>query len=36
LSFPRDMRTLEGNMLAEQIAKVGQSGEDLDICNAFL
>ncbi len=31
LRFPRDMRTLEGNILAEQIAKIGQSGEDLDM-----
>ncbi len=31
LSFPRSMRTPEGNMLAEQIAKIGQSGEDLDM-----
>ena len=31
LSFPRDMKTLEGNMLAEQIAEFGQSVEDLDM-----
>ena len=44
LSFPRNMRTPEGNMLAEQIAKIGQSGEDLgmgtiipaDICMPLL
>ena len=44
LSFPRNMRTPEGNMLAEQIAKIRQSGEDLgmgtiipaDICMPLL
>ena len=31
LSFSHEMRTLEGSMLAEQIAKLGQSGENLDM-----
>ena len=31
LSFPRNMRTPQGNMLAEQVAKIGHCGEDLDI-----
>ena len=30
LSFHQNLETLEGNMFAEQIAKIGQSGENLD------